>query len=365
MPAAPTLSTSAAPSFGPGVQGPSSIRALEPKTPGRWIVDSSGASNADTPYLAEAVANAKPDDLILLKPGTYAGHVKIEKPLTIKADPPGQAIVVGHDESALNVRMGRVTLEDLIIEQQPAARKQAALETRAPGSLVLKRLHIRGAYEGVRVISGRLEVIQSTFTSKGDGITLREGGLRCAGCFFSGNNIALWVGRDARDPVELLDSRIMDTSYYSVYVSGAKNVLIERTEFRRNKYGVYVSDGNLVMRRVTLSEGGSSLLSINRTAVVQVEDSVITAAAYTGISATDESRLVLRRCRIQGNGSYGISLAKQSRLAAFSNDFSGNGRGAFEIRDEAHIEGQGNTPPLPGETKALPAKKMTRTRKKR
>lgn len=169
----------------PGAQAPPSQGAarqprLAAKKPGRWIVDASGAVDADSKSLAQVVGSALSGDRVLVRKGVYREPLILIDDLTIEGEG-GVVIESGAPETvtisgkavlrnltvrnlgaklgvALGLKTGEASLEAVTLEASGESAGAAALE----GTLALKRCMVRGGSMGIIANgSARLELVDS------------------------------------------------------------------------------------------------------------------------------------------------------------------------------------------------------------
>ena len=165
---------------------------LTAKKPGRWIVDASGAKDADSSSLAQVVGSAKAGDRVLVRKGFYREPLVLLDELTIEGEG-GAFIESGAPETvtisakaslknltirnigaklgvALGLKTGEATLEGVTLEATGESAGAAALD----GKLSLKRCVIRSGSMGIIANgSARLEIADSEIRgTSGPGVGL-------------------------------------------------------------------------------------------------------------------------------------------------------------------------------------------------
>lgn len=169
-----------------------------------------GLTVSSTGDLADALEDAGPGTIITLAPGTYRDVPEIkasgsaEKPLVIRAQQPGTAIIEGGEKAALVVRGDHVRLDGLALRKAPwglyAQGTTGLVATRLHVSQVERGLDLRGGsrdaviagnvlegpvafpahdrsvwdYEGIVVTGQGIEVAHNTVSGFGDALGLHK-----------------------------------------------------------------------------------------------------------------------------------------------------------------------------------------------
>ena len=103
-----------------------SFSKLKPKTAGRWIVDASGAGDADSRTLAMVIANVSDGDIVTVRPGDYFEGIVLTKNVRLVGQPSGNTAPTLHAQGVNTVEINakNVGLENLRLEQDtPGDRK--------------------------------------------------------------------------------------------------------------------------------------------------------------------------------------------------------------------------------------------------
>src|SRR5580704_2827109 len=97
-------------------RSPAPLAQLHPKTPGHWIVDPSGAADADSGNLQQVVASAAQGDTVTIRPGRYEARLGIDKDLTLVGEGTSPAIPLifsNRDQSnVIQILAGHVVLSN-------------------------------------------------------------------------------------------------------------------------------------------------------------------------------------------------------------------------------------------------------------
>ncbi|MBI4676620.1 MAG: right-handed parallel beta-helix repeat-containing protein [Elusimicrobia bacterium] len=385
-----------APGAGPSIQGPGFTRILQAKTPGRWIVDAAKAKDSDTDSLAEAAANAKDGDSIILRPGLYQGGLRIEKSLSIVGEPRQgvPAVIEAAGRFALESLQGDLRLEGVVVRQGASSSGRGAVQAKA-GSLTLKRVQVESeSGDGLVNWGAKLVVEASSFRSKEYGVYHRQGTLRCSGCTISGSGrqglyvgadavetylvdsvisgngsgggaylngptvfervqvhgnkgTGVWVSRSVTGPVRLADCRIFE-NIGAGFLFGGGTASLDGVETYRNTASGFSATGAGSARLTDFKsyENGDDGLGASGSVVIEVLRGEITGNRDTGVWAGGSSRVTLKKCRVNRSLGNGLWAVNNARVALEDCDFTGNQRNPYQVGKEAAATGR-SVPPLP------------------
>lgn len=270
-------------------------------TRGEYVVSPSGG---DYTTIGEAIANARPGDRILVRPGRYQEGLLLDKPLEIIGD-------------------GRA--EDIIVE---SPRDGLLFDTTAGRVANLTLRHVGGGeWFGVKIAQGRLKLEACDITSDGLSSVMIRGGA---------------------DP-SLRNNRIHDAKQNGVLVLDGAQGTLEDNDIYGNTYaGVEIrTGGNPTLRRNRIRDGKQSGLNVHDNGLGVLEDNDIYGNAYSGVSIRSGGNPTLRRNRITRNTQYAASIRDLGAGLFEENDLRENQRGAWSIASDSEslVKRVGNLAP--------------------
>jgi Right handed beta helix region len=252
---------------------PATLALLHPKTSGHWIVDASGAADADSRNLQQVVASAALGDTITIRPGRYEASLLIDKDLTFVGEgtsPATPLIFSNRDQSnVLQISAGHVTLSNLQIEQDFNAIFAALIcAKQAHVELTHCSVTSNGTFGAVVNEDAQLDVSESSFRSSPIGNALVYIG-RAHGTVthtsFMNNRSALEAQNQARvtvDSCTFRDNGYQQNHANALYVGGSGATLeVARSAFLNNSPSVAIAEesGKLTMTTCNLKNNGISL----------------------------------------------------------------------------------------------------------
>jgi hypothetical protein len=266
----PSLTPYSSPSKPPS---PAPLAQLHPKTSGHWIVDASGAADADSGNLQQVVASAAQGDTVTIRPGRYEARLLIEKDLTFVGEgtsPSTPLIFSNRDRSnVIEIQSGHVNLSNLQVEQDFNA-DFAALFCGKRSHVELSHCSVtsRGVFGAAATEDAQLDVSDSSFSSSqiGNGLVYqgRAHGAVTRTNFF-GNRSGLAVENQSRvtvDSCTFRDNGYQQINANTVYVGGSGATLeVARSAFLNNSPTAAFAEesGKLTMTGCYLENNGISL----------------------------------------------------------------------------------------------------------
>ena len=252
---------------------PASLAQLHPKTSGHWIVDASGAADADSGNLQQVVASAAQGDTVTIRPGRYEAGLLIEKDLTFVGEgtsPTTPLIFSNRDRSnVIEIQSGHVNLSNLQVEQDFNA-DFAALFCGKQSHVELSHCSVtsKGVFGAAATEDAQLDVSDSSFSSSqiGNGLVYqgRAHGAVTRTNFF-GNRSGLAVENQSRvtvDSCTFRDNGYQQINANTVYVGGSGATLeVARSAFLNNSPTAAFAEesGKLTMTGCYLENNGISL----------------------------------------------------------------------------------------------------------
>ncbi|MFF2479651.1 nitrous oxide reductase family maturation protein NosD [Paenibacillus sp. NPDC058071] len=175
--------------------------------------------------LQKMIDQAKPGDAIELAPGTYAGPVKINKPLTIQATHNGTVILQNDDgtDPAITVNADQTTIAGLRISDEIGKESATVLVT--GNQATLKDMQIVTGSDGIAVRDANEGVIS------GIKIDWAADGVRMAD---KGNGIDLFNAHGW----QISNNTIRDM-HDGIYMEYSDNAVVSRNTIERSRYGVH------------------------------------------------------------------------------------------------------------------------------
>ncbi len=268
-------------------------RALEPRVPGKWVVDAASGAGADTSNLEEALEAARPGGEILIRPGAYSLSAALNRPLTLTGQGAGpeETTLTASSSTALAVTMGKVTLRNLTVAVDGSG--GAALRVDG-GELSLSRVRLRAAAGslGAEVLRGRLSAEETVFDGEGTG--------------------ALILGRASRGE---FNGALFYNTGHALRVSDGAQAMVSSSTFKDNA-GAFSADAE-----GSISDLGSTLRNSRESAVL----------------AVDRSKVQLSGTRIEGSGKHGVSLGQGATAALHRVSITGSGGAAVSVSGKAEL----------------------------
>ncbi len=333
---------------------PAPLAQLHPKAPGHWIVDPSGAADADSGNLQQVVASAAQGDTVTIRPGRYEARLGIDKDLTLVGEGTSPAIPLifsNRDQSnVIQILAGHVVLSNLQIEQDFNA-VFAALVSANQAHVELTHCSVtsNGTFGAVANEDAQLDVSESTFKSSSIGNGLVYIG-RAHGTIihtsFINNRSALEVQNQAHvtaDSCTFRDNGYQQFHANAVYAGGSGATLeVARSSFLNNSPTVaFVEEsGKLIMTGCNLENNGISLESDRATDGMMV--------IQTGAQAT----LTNLSCKSNKQG-IAVSTAATAQLNNVTLSDTGivTNNGKYQVYCNAiYLDGDGTTASIAGST---------------
>lgn len=181
-----------------------------------------------TNALQAAIDSAKPGDTLLLAPGTYAGNILIEKPLTLMGPTDRSAIIVGDTKGrTLWVKAPGVTLRQLTVRGSGlslSAMDAAIFLDRGADSVLIEANDILDNLIGVYVWGPKDAIVQNNRIVGNSTLRRAE----------RGNGVQLWntpgsqvIGNDIRSGRD------------GIYVNTSKHNVFHNNQFHDVRFGVH------------------------------------------------------------------------------------------------------------------------------
>ncbi|KUF11716.1 right-handed parallel beta-helix repeat-containing protein [Pseudoponticoccus marisrubri] len=334
--------------------------------------------------LAEAVANAAPEAVIEVYPGTYTQGITVDKPLTIIGKGPREQIVldVSGDNAirwtapsgrvanltirqgggrffAMHIAGGSVTLEDSDLSSQGLA----AVAIRANKGATIRRNVVHdGAQGGIFLFENGRAVIEDNeiFGNAMAGIEIKEG----AAPIVRGNTVrdgggsGIFLNTDGTGRIE--NNTIFNNTLAGIQVTGANDPLITGNVIRNGRQvGLMVTENatarienntifantyagleiksraNPVVWNNEFRDGQQSAIYIHDNGRGVIENNEIHHNAFYGLSLKENAQPIVRDNVIHDNSYEAIRIREGAGGTFENNDLSGNAAGAFRIESDA------------------------------
>lgn|GEM_PF-3119329 len=133
-------------------------RTLKPHTAGLWVVDASGAADADSTALTDVLASARDGDVVFVRPGRYDEKIMIAGSITLRGTGADRSAVVINTDGPLTAAVGRgnVRIEHLTLSNGGSMR--STVLAMSGGALTLVDVTISGAEsQALRVSAGTVD----------------------------------------------------------------------------------------------------------------------------------------------------------------------------------------------------------------
>lgn len=304
-----------APRKAPVASGP---KAVAPKTgTGRqWLVSRSGG---DFKTLAEALKTAPAGARLLVRSGSYAGNLVLNRSVEILAEPGGDGVVIeaasspgvtisadqvrlsgllfrcssAGNGSVVEVSRGRTVLEDCAIEAgSNTSGSLTGLRVRSSGDVTLSRCQITGGAAGVRVTETAHCLLRT--------------------CDLSGSSSTGISVSDTAD-VRLYGCNLLNHADSGLVVAGPAQVLLDTCEIAGNRTGVLVNGSNPLLRKCRLRNNRAEGIAFRLDARGELNDCDVLENGVSGVSISQRSDPTLRNCRISKSGADNVRVFDTGR----------------------------------------------------
>ena len=323
--------------------------------PKRLIVDAAG--NGDYRTIASAVLGARPQDTIVVRPGTYKEPITIDRDVQIVGEG-GRSIVIvegvpdGYDPVSWAPPQGRQAAREVPSptwapppggrsrvngEGAPEAKSSSGLfgffSFRA-GSATLTGLTIRVVGIGpAGTATGAIEVLAGTPVIEDCDLTSSAGS-------------AVYILGAGANPV-IRNCTIRNGKGVGVTVQYKALGTIEKCVISGNAYaGVEIkTGGNPTVRNCEIRDGKQDGVLVWEQGQGTIENCVISGNAYAGVGIISGGNPTVRDCEIREGKDAGVMVYDQGQGTFTGNTLTGNARGAWDIASDAgNVVRTGNTP---------------------
>ncbi|HEX2391381.1 MAG TPA: right-handed parallel beta-helix repeat-containing protein [Solirubrobacterales bacterium] len=286
--------------------------------------------------IAAAIDNARPNDVILVRPGRYVEHLILEEPIEIVGDGSREEIVVeagGSDTILFEAYRGRI--ENLTLRQRGEGDAAAVRIER--GKLELEKCEVQSNESIGIVVSGGADptVTDCLVHRCAHGVVVHNGG---AGTFADNiitrnNEHGVVISRGGNP--RLRANRIVGNRHYGVMVIGNALSLLEDNDVMENGWsGLGILGGaNPAVRRNRLTGNSHYAIWITAGGLGTIDDNDMTANDWGGIGVTEGGNPTVRNNRIMNNGQFGVWV--KNGLGTFiGNSLVNNTDGPWNVSDE-------------------------------
>jgi len=321
--------------------------------PKRLVVDAAGGGDYRT--IAFAILGARPQAIIILRPGTYRESLRIRSDVQIVGEGGRSKVIVegAPGASVFDFLGGSATLTGLtirIVGTGPAGTNTGAIAVRG-GTPVIEDCDLTSSAGPAVYIFGA--GANPTFRncmicdSRYSGVMVYDHGQgTIEKCVISGNAEAGVDISDGGKPA-VRECVIRDNQSAGVLVTLQGQGTIEQCEIHGNALaGVRISGGgNPVVRDCTIRDGRGPGVQVYENGQGTIEKCVIHGNAYAGVQIRTGGNAVVRDCVIRDGKSAGVFVYEQGQGTFTGNTVSGNVGGAWDIRPTAaKVTRTGNTP---------------------
>ena len=322
--------------------------------PKRLIVDAAGSSEYTT--IASAILGARPEDIIVLRPGTYKESLRIDRDVQIVGEGGRSKVIVEAAPGQGAVFMftaGSATLTGLTIRivGTGTANIGAGAIAVLAGTPVIEDCDLTSsAGSAVYILgAGANPVIRNCTmrNSRDDGVHVQEQGQgTIEKCVISGNTgsgVAITTGGNPT----VRDCEIRDNKGVGVMVLEQGQGTIERCVISGNAYaGVQIKrGGNPVVRDCEIRDNKGGGVFVSEQGQGTIERCVISGNAFAGVEIRTGGNPVVRDCEIRDNKQAGVVVTEQAQGTFTGNTLTGNANGAWVIRaDAGRVTRTGNRP---------------------
>lgn len=263
--------------------------------------------------IAEAVAKAQENDVILVEDGTYVEHeILIEKPLTLKTV---NAIVDGDNQGEIFViKADNVTLDGftLINVGTSYIRDYAAIRVRESKHFTIQNNTIKNLFFGIYIEKSKTGKI---LNNKIYGKAVSE--------YNSGNGIQLWYS----DGIEIANNYV-EKVRDGIYLEFSNNCTIRDNISKNNvRYGLHFmfSNNDLVQNCSYISNGAGVAIMFSKSMKMlnnTFADNWGSAAYGVLLKEVNDTELIYNTFK---NNTTGINIEGSNRVVYKQNDFISNG----------------------------------------
>jgi F-box protein 11 len=280
-------------------EGPMSEARAAPERPQR-LVDASVPGQAAS--VAAAIAEAKPGDRIVVRPGLYRESIVIDKPLELIGEGEVGEIVIegcGADTLVFDAPHGRIT------------------------NLTLRQL--------------------TSEESAAHCLVIRAGRPLVDGCVITSQSLSCVSVRGKADPV-LRQNTIVHGAQFGVVVQDDASGLLEDNEIDDHRIAnLLIRDqADPTVRGNRISRGATFGLAIRDKSCSLIEDNDITDCDNVVVSIADDAMPTLRRNRVCGGRLFGVSIQGRAQPLLDGNEVAGHANCGVEISGEANPTLRGN-----------------------
>ena len=286
--------------------------------PKRLIVDASGSGDYRT--IASAILAARPEDTIVLRPGTYKEAVEIDRDVRIVGEGGRSKVIVeaASGEDVFTFTAGSATLTGMTIRYtgpKDSAGGIGAISVTG-GKPVIEDCDLTtSAGTAVYIFGARANPTFRNCTmrnSQGPGVNVYDQGQgTIEKCVISGNALVGVQIKTGGNPV-VRDCEIRDNQGPGVYVYEQGKGTIEKCVISGNALsGVEISEGgNPVVRDCQIRDNQGGVL-VHTQGQGTIEKCVISGNAKSGVEIKTGGNPTVRNCQINGNKLGGIFVHTQ------------------------------------------------------
>ncbi len=208
--------------------------------------------------LQPIIDKAKPNEVILLKPGRYAGNVVITKPITLMGDGPRDKVIIdaGGKGSVLVLKTDGATIRNLTLVNSGDQYNDLDAGIQVRGNFnIIKDVRIDECLFGIDLQQSNSNIIKRNEISskKSFSLGLRGDGIRL---WYSKNNriknnrlhhvrdLVIWYSAD-----NIIANNTVSEGRYGLHFMYSRYNLVEHNTYLRNSVGIYLMYSDSVVVR--------------------------------------------------------------------------------------------------------------------
>ncbi|MFA5138241.1 MAG: right-handed parallel beta-helix repeat-containing protein [Elusimicrobiota bacterium] len=241
----------------------SAFSTLTPRMPGHWVIDAQDSPDADCATLQAALSAARDGDTLTIKPGIYREGLFINRAVTLQGagQTPDKVEIISAGAQTIGLSTGRATLRNLSITNTGSREQWVVVAAKA--RLVLDKVRMRSAGQGVRCVDSDLDITDSD-----------------------------------------LDARV------TLSVEGKSKVKVERTRISGEQTAVAASGGgaDVTLSRSSIQDSRGTGVDASRFARVRITDSTLSGNSSAAVLALSGAEVRVTGGDIRDNRDCAVRL---------------------------------------------------------
>ena len=332
---------------------PSTPTPVPTATPKRLSVDATGSGEYRT--ISSAIAAARPQDTIVIRPGTYKETLRLSQYVKIVGEGGRSKVIIEGENGnpAIIIFSGKSEISGVSIKYAGTEKTDSAIGAISirGGTPLIEDCDLTSSAGSAIFIIGNssIPVIRncSIHNCRDYGVYFYEAGKGIVeGCQLYGNLSSGIVISEEVNP-EIRDCDIRDMNEFGLIVKKQSKGIVEKTTISSCRLaGVAVSDGgNPDVRDCQIrnhSQGGVFVLDQG---LGTFQNCDISGNTYAGIEVKTGGNPTVRNCQIRNGKSSGIYVHNLGQGVFTGNTLTGNAAGAWNISyDAGRVTRTGNFP---------------------